>query len=109
LDETLPRELTQIKRKESVLSIAMIDIDCFKNFNDKFGHDSGDEVLKALGKILQESIRGGDIACRFGGEEFVVIFMDCAISEAKLRMENICDQVKKTHLNFHEISLPEIT
>jgi diguanylate cyclase (GGDEF)-like protein/PAS domain S-box-containing protein len=109
LDETLPRELTQIKRKESVLSIAMIDIDCFKNFNDKFGHDAGDEVLKALGKILQESIRGGDIACRFGGEEFVVIFMDCAISEAKLRMENICDQVKKTHLNFHEISLPEIT
>ncbi|MCE0723633.1 diguanylate cyclase [Legionella sp. 9fVS26] len=109
LDETLPQKLEEIKRNKSILSIAMVDIDFFKNFNDKFGHDAGDTVLKFLAKILQQSIRSEDIVCRFGGEEFVVILMDSNISEAQRLMETICQQVKKIHLNFQGIRLPKIT
>ncbi|MBA2710602.1 MAG: diguanylate cyclase [Tatlockia sp.] len=109
LDETLSRELDRIKRNKNILSIAMLDIDSFKDFNDKFGHDAGDEVLKFLGKVLQESIRSGDIACRFGGEEFAVILMDSTISEAQHRIEKICEKVEKIQLNFQGIRLPQIT
>ena len=51
----------------------MLDVDHFKHFNDTFGHDAGDTVLRELGQFLQQSIRESDIACRYGGEEFVII------------------------------------
>lgn len=73
LDETLPRETLRSKRGGEHLSVIMLDIDHFKKFNDEFGHEAGDLVLQTLGAFLKKGVRGGDIACRYGGEEFTVI------------------------------------
>jgi diguanylate cyclase (GGDEF)-like protein len=69
LEETLPRELHGALRREARLCVAMIDLDNFKRFNDTFGHDTGDLVLRESGRLLHENLRKSDIACRYGGEE----------------------------------------
>ena len=73
LEETLPRELSRAARDHCPLSLVILDIDDFKQLNDKYGHEAGDTVLKAIGPFLRGQIRIGDIACRYGGEEFVVV------------------------------------
>lgn len=73
LDETLGHELARARREGHALSVVMIDLDYFKDVNDRFGHQAGDEMLKALGRLLREDCREGDIACRYGGEEFVLL------------------------------------
>lgn len=109
LDETLPRELEHMKRSKSTLSLAMLDIDRFKYFNDEYGHDAGDEVLRFISKVLQMAIRGGDIACRFGGEEFVVILIETSLDEACQRIKQICQQIKQEPLIFQGMTLPKVT
>ncbi len=86
LSEELPRHL----RKQQDLSLLMIDIDHFKKYNDQFGHIAGDMVLKALGQILLDQCDGpGEVACRFGGEEFVVCLPDCSLKQAHQRAEEL--------------------
>ena len=85
LDETLSRELSRAERDKYSVSIVMLDLDHFKNFNDTYGHDVGDMMLKQLGKLLSSQVRAGDIACRFGGEEFVVVMPKASLSVAKQR------------------------
>jgi diguanylate cyclase (GGDEF)-like protein len=67
----------------------MIDIDGFKRVNDTYGHKAGDRVLKALGEIVHLHIRAGDFACRFGGEEFVIVMPETSIETATERAEEI--------------------
>ena len=67
----------------------MLDIDFFKRFNDMHGHDAGDLVLSELGAVLNESLRAGDIACRYGGEEFVVVLLECDLVSARSRFTQI--------------------
>ncbi len=85
LDETLSRELSRAERDKYSVSIVMLDLDQFKLFNDTYGHDVGDMMLKQLGKLLSSQVRAGDIACRFGGEEFVVVMPKASLSVAKQR------------------------
>ena len=85
LDETLSRELSRAERDKYSVSIVMLDLDHFKVFNDTYGHDVGDMMLKQLGKLLTAQVRAGDIACRFGGEEFVVVMPKASLSVAKQR------------------------
>ena len=66
LDDTLPRELTHARRHNTQTCLAMLDIDHFKSFNDTFGHEAGDLILRELGRVLNENVRKSDIACRFG-------------------------------------------
>ena len=73
LEETLDRELARAERESYPVCIIMIDLDHFKKINDTYGHDAGDEVLRALAKTLSEQSRRGDFACRYGGEEFVIV------------------------------------
>ena len=73
LEETLERELRRAKRKDTAIGVIMLDLDHFKQLNDTYGHEAGDHVLRTLGDLLQSHVRGGDIACRYGGEEFVLI------------------------------------
>jgi len=73
LEESLNREMARCKRNGTGFGVLMMDLDHFKCFNDTFGHDAGDSVLRAFAHALQANAREGDIACRFGGEEFVVV------------------------------------
>lgn len=73
MESTLERELLRAKRSAGSLALIMIDLDHFKQFNDRFGHDAGDTLLRAFGGLLKSVVRGDDVACRYGGEEFVLI------------------------------------
>ncbi len=76
MEETLERELRRALRNHQSLALLMLDIDHFKQFNDTFGHQAGDTLLRAFGDFLKKRIRGQDVVCRYGGEEFVVILSD---------------------------------
>ncbi len=73
MEESLARELRQAEREKKPVGVIMFDIDNFKDFNDLFGHDGGDALLRELGEFLNANTRGGDIISRYGGEEFVLV------------------------------------
>lgn len=85
LDETLPRELHRAARDRKCLSLIMCDIDRFKQFNDANGHIAGDNLLRLFGELVQKTVRAGDIACRYGGDEFVLLLLDTPWETAKHR------------------------
>lgn len=87
LEESLGRELARVKRTGEPLSVAMLDIDHFKQFNDAHGHAAGDRMLQSLAAILQGNTRAGDIVCRYGGEEFAVVLPGASAEIARARME----------------------
>lgn len=87
LEETIEREVARAQRDHSDLCVAMIDVDHFKEFNDQYGHKAGDVILQALGIMLSDTTRTGDAACRYGGEEFIVI-MPGASREASYKRAN---------------------
>ena len=91
-DESLNREYSRLQRTGRPLSLVMADIDYFKDYNDTYGHQAGDECLKAVAEILRNAgSRGGDMAARYGGEEFVLILPDTDARGAKV----IADQVQR--------------
>jgi len=73
LDETLDREMQRALRHEHALSLVVLDVDHFKRINDEHGHDTGDQVLKAVAESIRSAVRDTDMAFRFGGEEFVIL------------------------------------
>lgn len=109
LDETLVRELHAATRRQDSLGIVMMDIDHFKHYNDEFGHEAGDLVLRALGSFLRRHVRVGDIACRLGGEEFVLIMPDTSLNDAMRRAEEIRRGVKVLNVPYHGKTLGAIT
>ncbi len=76
LEQALHFEVTRQKRGNRPFSVAMIDVDSFKHYNDAHGHPAGDQILQQLAVVLQENLRASDIVARYGGEEFVVILLD---------------------------------
>lgn len=95
------RRILQTIKRYSVL--ALCDIDDFKGVNDQYGHDAGDSVLKLFSKVLLKNCRKDDIVCRFGGDEFLIVFDNCPIETIEKRMKKIRDelalQVKDTNIN----------
>ncbi|MEC4812739.1 MAG: PAS domain S-box protein [Scytonema sp. PMC 1069.18] len=94
LEESLERELCRAERKQQSMGIIMIDVDHFKRFNDTFGHEAGDTVLRELGTFLKQQVRGSDIVCRYGGEEMVLILLEASLETATQRAEQIRENVK---------------
>ena len=87
LDETLPRELARAGRDGIPVCLVMIDLDRFKRVNDSYGHAVGDKMLQELGTILSTHSRLGDIACRYGGEEFIILLLDARLADGARRAE----------------------
>ncbi|MBA1290563.1 diguanylate cyclase [Pseudomonas japonica] len=89
MEATLDKELARARRTDTCLSVVMVDLDNFKALNDCHGHAAGDTVLRAVSSLLARSLRASDIACRFGGEELIVILPDCPPEGAAMRAEAI--------------------
>lgn len=89
LEETLDREVRRATRARQSLGILMIDLDHFKTFNDTYGHDAGDKVLRETGACLMNGVRTEDFVCRYGGEEFVVILPTASLENAHARAETL--------------------
>jgi diguanylate cyclase (GGDEF)-like protein len=87
----------------------MLDIDHFKRFNDTYGHNGGDTLLHSLGRFLQQHIRGEDIACRYGGEEFTLILPEASLQETFRRAEQIRRGIQQLSVEHYEHLLPSIT
>ena len=109
MEEALNQQLSRVTRQLHPLGLIMIDIDHFKNFNDSYGHAAGDMLLRELGKLLQRHIRGGDVACRYGGEEFLLIMPDASLEAAHQRAVLLQEEAKKLRLRDAGQSLDGIT
>jgi len=109
MEETLERELLRAARKQLSLSIIMVDVDDFKQFNDTHGHAAGDAVLRKMGNLLRRHVRGEDIACRYGGDEFIIVLPDSIREVTIARAELLCESTKKFHLKYEGHILKAIT
>jgi len=101
MEETLKRELSRVTRKKNPLGLIMADIDHFKRFNDSYGHAAGDALLRSLGSFLKEHVRREDIACRYGGEEFVLIMPESSLENTRMRAEQIREEIKQLRIWHH--------
>jgi len=109
MEESLLRELSSAHRHNANVSAVMTDVDHFKGFNDKFGHDAGDYVLKEFANLIRHYIRSEDIPCRFGGEEFFLILPGADIEIANQRAENIRAKLADLNLVFNGQNLGTVT
>jgi diguanylate cyclase (GGDEF)-like protein/PAS domain S-box-containing protein len=105
LEETLDRELARAAREDYPVCVIMIDLDHFKRVNDTYGHEAGDKVLKALAITLSEQCRRGDFACRYGGEEFVVVMPNIKTDTAYERAEMIRKSLNSLHVPYGHYNL----
>lgn len=104
-EETLRAEAQRARRTKNPLSIVLIDIDHFKKVNDTHGHAVGDVVLKTLGEDLRERLRTTDVACRWGGEEFMLILPDTDADGAKLMMEKLREHIARPRTGTPNITV----
>jgi diguanylate cyclase (GGDEF)-like protein len=109
LDDLLKRELDHAKRHLRPLSVMMVDIDHFKLFNDTYGREGGDIVLKGVGSLLQKLLRVSDIVCRFGGEEFLLVLPESPLDMALKRSEDLRQKIAEHSFMIQGKSLKEIT
>ena len=94
LDEHLPPLLASAATAAQPLALAMIDLDHFKEINDRFGHPCGDRVLTVVAQLLRENTRGADLLARIGGEEFMVVLPDMPPARAREVCERLCERVR---------------
>jgi diguanylate cyclase (GGDEF)-like protein/PAS domain S-box-containing protein len=109
LEETLARELHRARRRNSPLCVAMLDLDNFKRFNDTFGHDAGDSLLRELGRLVCGKVRKSDIPCRYGGEEFVLVLPDSSLADAEHRVEQLRVLIKELQIPHGDQLLGALT
>jgi diguanylate cyclase (GGDEF)-like protein/PAS domain S-box-containing protein len=105
MQETLTREVASAERGRFPISIIMLDLDFFKALNDTHGHKAGDLILHAVGQILREHIRQMDVACRFGGEEFVIIMPTTPLETGYKRAEFLRQSVEKLSVAYKDQAL----
>jgi diguanylate cyclase (GGDEF)-like protein len=109
MEEFLARELLRANRNHKPLAVFMADLDHFKQFNDSFGHEAGDMLLREVGALFLSQIRGGDIACRYGGEEFLIILMDAKLDAARQRAETLRELVRGLQVHHRGQVLRQVT
>jgi len=109
MEETLEREVRRANRMGASLGIIIVDIDHFKLFNDTFSHGAGDALLRELGAFLALSIRGEDVACRYGGEEFALILPGLDLEMMKARAELLREGAKHLRVHYRGELLDKVT
>lgn len=109
MEECLEREISRAARKQESIGIVMIDVDHFKSFNDLHGHPAGDAALADLAKFFKKELRGGDIVCRYGGEEFTFILPDCTPEDAGKRARYLISEARKLRIHYGDRALGPIT
>ncbi|TIW34885.1 MAG: sensor domain-containing diguanylate cyclase, partial [Mesorhizobium sp.] len=109
LEETSSRELRRMERSSQPLAIIMLDVDHFKQFNDTFGHEAGDLVLKQVAATLIEHARDSDVVSRYGGEEFALVMPGASLEEGAQRAEALRQAIKQLHLAHRGRTLGTVT
>ena len=102
VEEWFGLELRRAQRHGRPLAAIMLDIDHFKRFNDSFGHEAGDLVLRELAGVLRRFARESDVACRYGGEEFLVLLPECPFDAALPRAERLREEIAKLELRYDD-------
>jgi len=109
VEEWFGLELRRAQRYGRPIAAIMLDVDHFKRFNDSFGHEAGDLVLRELAGALMRSTRGSDVASRYGGEEFLVLLPECPLDAALRKAERMREEVAKLELRYDDRPLGPIT
>ncbi len=107
--ETCRREFARAVRTKSSVGMLSLDIDNFKKFNDDYGHEAGDLVLREVGNSLETMFRTEDLSCRFGGDEFVVVLPGADTVAAVGRAENLRSRIEALTVRYLDQDLPRIT
>jgi diguanylate cyclase (GGDEF)-like protein/PAS domain S-box-containing protein len=105
LADAVDRELAQAGRNQKPASVVILDIDFFKQFNDTYGHRCGDFVLQYIAKFMEESIRRGDVLCRYGGEEFVIFMPNALVEVAYQRAESLRNKLANAFIEYEGLYL----
>lgn len=109
LGEALTREMARAHRNQGSIGVVMVDLDHFRSINDTYGHDAGDYVLQLVAQSLQEQLHDSDLVCRYGGEEFALIFPDLSQDETRLKAEWLRVTIAQLTFNYNGQQLPSIT
>jgi len=109
MEESLDRELQRAARKKRSLAVLFLDLDHFKRFNDTFGHDAGDAVLRRMAEVFREHFRGDDVVCRYGGEEFAIILPESNATDAARRADLLRAEARKIEIRHQGQRLNTVT
>jgi diguanylate cyclase (GGDEF)-like protein/PAS domain S-box-containing protein len=109
MEESLEREMQRAVRKNHRVSVLFIDLDHFKRFNDTFGHDAGDLVLRSIADLFRRLFRVDDVICRYGGEEFAIILPESSAENAAIRGNALREEIKRLEIKYKNHTLGRIT
>jgi diguanylate cyclase (GGDEF)-like protein len=109
LDEWIEREINRADHAGATLGVIMADVDHFKDINDVHGHDAGDQVLIAVANAIRGSLRAGDVPCRYGGEEFLILLTDITLEDLLVRAEELKTNVSRCSAQHRGVLLPAVT
>jgi diguanylate cyclase (GGDEF)-like protein/PAS domain S-box-containing protein len=109
MEESLEREMQRAVRKNHTVSVLFIDLDHFKRFNDTFGHDAGDLVLRSVADLFRKLFRVDDVICRYGGEEFGIILPESSAENASIRANALREETKQLDIRYKNHTLGTIS
>ena len=99
LDETLPREIYGCERRNEPLVVAMLALDEYESLHEVHGHEAGNQALGMIGGLVKQFLRGGDIACRYGGADFILLLLDVTVEDASVRLDGLRQVVSELGLS----------
>ena len=105
IEQRLMEEIKRSNRHGFPMSFMMLDVDHFKTYNDQFGHPAGDEALKLVGHVIRETLRGADVAARFGGEEFSILLPQTTADEAAAIAERIRTNIEEAKFQHRKVTI----